>query len=72
MRKRDMEEEADHKGVASRMVANFKLMGIKDDESSICHNGRKHRVILQQQQQQQHWCIDELHCITNALKSTLG
>jgi hypothetical protein len=43
MRKRDMEEEADHKGVASRMVANFKLMGIKDDESSNCHNGRKRR-----------------------------
>ncbi len=38
-----MEEEADHKGVASRMVANFKLMGIKDDESSNCHNGRKRR-----------------------------
>jgi hypothetical protein len=44
-------------------------MGIKDDESSNCHNGRKRRMILQQQQ---HWCIDELHCITNALKSTLG
>jgi hypothetical protein len=48
-----MEEEADHKGVASRMVANFKLMGIKDDESSNCHNSRKRRMILQQQQQQE-------------------
>jgi hypothetical protein len=50
---RKMEEEADDEGVASRMVANFKLMGIKDDESSNCHNGRKRRMILQQQQQQQ-------------------
>jgi hypothetical protein len=45
-----MEEEADHKGVASRMGSNFKLMGIKDDEISNCHNGRKCRLILQQQQ----------------------
>ncbi len=68
---RKMEQEADDEGVASRMVANFKLMGIKDDESSNCHNGRKRRMILQQQQQQD-WGIDELQCITNALKSTLG
>jgi hypothetical protein len=66
-----MEDEADDEGVASRKVANFKLVGIKDDESSNCHNGRKRRMILQQQQQQ-HRCIDELQCITNALKSTLG
>jgi hypothetical protein len=49
-----MEEEADDEGVASRKVANFKLVGMKDDESSNCHNGRKRRMILQQQQQQQH------------------
>jgi hypothetical protein len=52
MRERDMEEEADDQGVASRMVANFKFMGIKDDESSYCHTGRKHRMIFQQRQQQ--------------------